>query len=138
METHSERTTSLDCPATAAVLRSGSSIALAGYTSAIAALLPLSKGGPAAWIALGSLLVWSAGVHLAIRVNIDARFFEILAIHPAGELDRFLEETGLRKNVPPRTISERRRGALRLWRALVSVVAVQIALLLLAVVYWLA
>jgi hypothetical protein len=127
-----------DNQATAAVLRSGASISLAGHGAAVLTLLPLSKGGPAAWIAFCSLLVWSAGVYLAIRVQMDERFFELLAVYPAEQLDRFLEACGLRKNIPPRTILERQRGALRLWRALAFAVAAQIALVLFAVFYRLA
>jgi hypothetical protein len=133
METHAEFPASFDCQATAAVLRAGSSVAIAGHVAAIVTLFPISKDGPAAWIAFGSLLLWIAGVYLAIRVHIDARFFELLAVHPASQLDRFLEVAGLRKKILPGTISERRRGALRLWRALVFAVATQVALLLLAI-----
>jgi hypothetical protein len=128
--------------ATAAVLRSGASAALAGHAAAVLTLLPLSKGGPAAWIAVGSLLVWGVEVYLAIRVQMDARFFELFEAHhmeqSAEQLDRFLEAAGFRKNIPPRTMQERQRGALRLWRALVFAVAAQIALLLAAILYWLA
>lgn len=114
-------------------MHSGASIALAGHVAAIAALLPISKGGPAAWIAFSSLLVWSLGVYLAIRVQMDARFFDLLAIHPAEQLDRFLETAGFRKQIPDRTVAERQRGALRLWRALVFATATQIVLLFLAI-----
>jgi hypothetical protein len=70
-------------------------------------------------------------VYLSIRVKMDARFFELLAVHSGEQLDQWLDTTGLRKNAAPRTIQERRRGALRLWRALVAAVAIEIALLLL-------
>ncbi len=126
-----------DSQATAAVLHSGAGVALAGHAAAVLTVLPLSKGGVAAWVAMGSLLVWCAEVYLAIRVQIDARFFELLAAHPPEQLDRFLKEAGLRKQIAPRTIPERRRGALRLWRALVFAVAAQIALLLAAILSWL-
>jgi hypothetical protein len=68
-----------DSQATAAVLRSGASAALAGHAAAVLTLFPLSKGGPAAWIAFGSLMVWAAGIYLVIRVQMDAQFFELLA-----------------------------------------------------------
>jgi hypothetical protein len=127
-----------DSQATAAVLRSGASAALAGHGAAVLALLPLSKGGPPAWIAFSSLLVWSATVYLAIRVRMDALFFELFAQHPPEQLDCFLEAAGFRKKIGPRTMQDRQRGAMRLWRALILAVAIQIALVLLAILYWLA
>jgi hypothetical protein len=135
MEPSAELPVSFDCQATAAVLRSGSHAALAGHAAAILTLFPFSRGGAPAWIAFGSLLLWSAAVYLGIRVQIDARLFELLASQPAEQLDRFLEAAGFRKHVQPRTISQRRRGALRLWRALLCAVAAQVALLLLAIFY---
>jgi len=134
MEASVEPPSSFDARATAAVLRSGSNIAMAGHVAAVLSLLPISKGGLMAWIGLGSLLVWSAGVYLSIRVKIDAGFFELLAEHPAERLDRFLEATGLRRPLVSRTLADRRRGALRLWRALVFAVTAQIALVLAAIV----
>ncbi len=116
---------SFDCLATAAVLRSGGSLALAGHIAA--AISVLSAG---TWTKACVLLVWCAIVYLAIRVKMDASFFELLAAHPAEQLDDWLDAAGLRKNVAPRTIQDRRRGALRLWRALVAAVVVEIALMM--------
>jgi hypothetical protein len=131
MEPSPELPVSFDCQATAAVLRCGSHAALAAHAAAILTLFPLSRGGAPGWIAFCSL--WSAGVYLGIRVQIDARLFALLASQPAEHLDRYLEAAGFRQHVQPRTISQRRRGALRLWRALLFAVATQVALLLLAI-----
>lgn len=87
-------------------------------------------GGPSSWIALCALLVWCVAVYLAIRVKIDVEFFELLATHPPEQLDAWLAATGLRKATLPRNIPERRRGAMRFWRALLAAVAIEIALLL--------
>jgi hypothetical protein len=138
MEMSAELPASFDCRATAAVLRSGVNVTLAGQIAAVMSVLPMWKGGAPAWIAYGSVLVWCVAVYLGIRVKIDAQFFELLGTHPAGQLDDWLKASGLRKNTRPRTIADRRRGALRLWRALVAVVTVQIALLLLALLRLLA
>jgi hypothetical protein len=120
-----------DCRATAAVLRSGSSMALVGHVAAVMSVLSIGNGGLAAWIECGSMLAWCAVVYLAVRVKIDVLFFELLAEDDrGGQLDGWLDATGLRKNVGPRTIEERRRGALRLWRRLAAAVATQIALML--------
>jgi hypothetical protein len=98
-------------------------------------VLSMGNGGSAAWIERCSMLVWCAVVYLATRVKMDALFFELLAENQdaadrAEQLDGWLDATGLRKNAGPRTIEDRRRGALRLWRTLVAAVAAQIALML--------
>jgi len=133
METQPELPASFECLATAAVLRSGGSVALAGHTAAVMSALRIGKDPLASWIALGSLLVWCFVAYLAVRVRIDAKLFELLATYPAEQLDAYLASSGLKKTSPARTIAERRRGALRLWRALVLAVVAQISLLMLAI-----
>jgi hypothetical protein len=134
METQTDLPASFDRRATAAVLRSGASIAIAGHVAVVMSVL-LTRHG---WITWGSLLAWCTMLYLAIRVEIDSKMFDLLAAHPAEHLDAWLDAAGLRKNTAPRTILERRRGALRLWRALVVTLVVQITLLLLAVLHSLA
>jgi len=99
---------------------------MAGHAAAVMSVLSISSA-----LKFCPLLVWCAVVYLAVRVKIDATFFELLADHPPEQLDTWLDAAGLRKNAQPRTIEQRRRGALRLWRALVAAVAVEIVLLLL-------
>jgi hypothetical protein len=120
-----------DCSATAALLRSGGSISLAGHIAAVISVVTIGKAGSGVWIERGSLLVWCAIVYLTVRVKLDASFFELLTIHPAEQLDQWLDATGLRKSAPPRSTEQRRRGAMRLWRALVAAVAIEIALMML-------
>jgi hypothetical protein len=134
METQTDLPVSFDCRATAAVLRSGASMAIAGHVAVVMSVL-LTRHG---WITWGSLLAWCTMLYLAIRVKIDSQLFELLAAHPAEYLDHWLDATGLRKNTAPRTIPQRRRGALRLWRALVVTFVIQVALLLVAVLHSLA
>jgi len=126
----SEVPASFDCRATAAVLRSGESAALAGHAAAVmnVIFIALSKSK---WTGLCSLLVWCAVVYLAVRVKMDAQFFELLADHPAEQFDLWLDAAGLRRNAGPRTMQDRRRGALKLWRALAIAVTIEIALMLL-------
>jgi hypothetical protein len=117
-----------DCRATAAVLQSGNSLALAGHVAT--AICIFSTGNTR--IKACAVLLWCAIVYLAVRVKIDVRFFELLADHPTEELDAWLEATGLRKNTPPRTIQQRTQGALRLWRVLMVAVVAEIALMVIA------
>jgi hypothetical protein len=133
-----ERAEAFECLATAAVLRSGRTIALAGHAGALMSLLPLSRGGAAAWIACCSVLAWCGVVYFAMRVQIDSRLFELLATYPADLLDRFLVEEGLHRELPPRSMADRRSGAMGLWRTLVAAFVAQTVLLLLAIVRLLA
>jgi hypothetical protein len=138
MEMPAEVPASLDCRATAAVLRSGASVALAGHVAALMSVLAMYHGGAPAWMAGVALLVWCVVVYLAVRVKIDAGFFEVLATEQADQLDSWLADAGLRKGSRPRSIPERRRGALRLWRLLAIAVAIEIALLFVALLRLLA
>jgi hypothetical protein len=124
---------SFDCQATAAILRSGANASLASHVAAVISALPLRNGGLPAWIAFGSLFVWCLVVYLGIRLKIDVSFFELLAEHPADNVDQWLSTSSLRRKTAVRTIAQRRQGALRLWRTLTVVVAIQIALILFAI-----
>jgi len=125
-----EVSASFDCQATAAVLHTSGSLALAAH---VATAVNLLSTGSATWLKCGAALVWCAIVYLTIRVKLDARLFELLAAHPPDELDNWLQAARLRTNTQPRTIPERRNGALKLWRTLVIAVVIAIALMLLAV-----
>jgi hypothetical protein len=119
-----------DCRATAALLDTGGSLAMAGH---VAALVTLLSAGGGSWIQLCSAVMWCAIVYGAVRVKMDCGFFALLASHPAEQLDSWLEATNLRKAGPSRTIADRRHGALRLWRGLVAAVVFEMLLMLAAV-----
>ena len=123
-----------DCRATAAVLKTGNGLALAGHAATLMTVLSTSNG---AWLKACAVLVWCVIVYLAIRVQLDSRFFELLASHKAEELDQWLQAAQLRKDNPPGTIAERRRRALRLWKALVIALVIEIGLTLLGLIRWL-
>ena len=74
-------------------------------------------------------------VYFAVRVELDARLFEVLADHSPEALDAWLDEAGLRKNAGPRTLADRRRGAMRLWRGLLMALMVEIVLVAGALVW---
>ena len=74
-------------------------------------------------------------MYLAVRIKIDAGFFELLAAdpdHAEEQLDHFLDKAGLRKVSKPRTMDERSQGALSLWRKMVAMVVLQLSLLFIA------
>ena len=116
---------SFDCRATAAVLRSANTAVIAGHVAAVISVLTIRSG-----TAKCALLVWCVVIYLAVRVRMDALFFELLRDHPAEQFDNWMNATGLRKHSPSRTIQARRRGALRLWRALLAALGIEIALTL--------
>jgi hypothetical protein len=115
-----EEEASFDCRATAAFLRSGGALAAAGHMAALMTIVMRRD----AW----AIVIWSVALYFGVRVRIDAEFFDILASHPAQRLDNWLSTTGLRKDGAARSISDRRRGALRLWWGLLCSVVLQIAL----------
>jgi hypothetical protein len=117
-----EEEASFDCRATAAFLRSGGALAAAAHMAALMTIV--LKPDP--W----AIAVWVAALYFGVRVRIDAEFFDLLATHPAQQLDNWLSTAGLRKNGGARSISDRRRGAMRLWWGLICSVVLQIALLL--------
>ena len=84
MRTPNELPASFDCLATAAVLRSGTVIALAGHVAVVTSVLLMVHGTAVAWIECCSALFWCAVVYLAVRVKMDSLFFELLALHPRG------------------------------------------------------
>ena len=117
-----------DCRATAAVLRSGSSVAFAGHVAALVCVL----ARPGSW---WPLIPWCALVYFAVRVALDARLFELLSESPGespdtGRLDQWMAAAGLRKQAGPRALEDRRRGAIRLWRGLVLSLVVEIVMVI--------
>lgn len=117
-----------DCRATAGLLRSGKSVALAGHVAMLAGLVLR----PGAWWVMAA---WAVMVYFAVRVELDARLFVVLAEGSPEALDEWLAAAGLRKKGEPRTLADRRRGAMRLWRGLVGALVVEIGLVAGAVIW---
>jgi hypothetical protein len=115
-----------DCRATAAVLRSGARIAQCGHVAAL--LCAVMR--PGVW---APFVAWCALVYFTVRVELDARLFLVLAEHsarhtsPYSSLDEWMAAAGLRKNRGPRTLQDRRRGAMRYWWALLIALMVELA-----------
>jgi hypothetical protein len=124
-----------DCEATASMLDSGRVLALASQVAAlIAAISPWNSLAHRVLFA-AVLLLWPLVCWLAIRVAIDASLFRAMAKDPDGSaraLDTFLTTHGLAPAPSGRPLADRCRGALRLWRRLMFVAALQMILVVTA------
>lgn len=99
-----------DCQATAALLRSLAPLVWASHVAAL---------GAAYWAAWPALAIWGVVLYFAVRVQLDAGLFELLARDPAqgpGRLDDWLLRAGLRREVSSRSLEERCAGGRRLAR----------------------
>jgi hypothetical protein len=114
-----------ECGVTASFLSSGQLLCNASNCAAIIAAAGMFLTHARLWFA-GSILCWPVACYLGIRVAIDASLFRELAVAP---LDRGSELDEALRVPPGRTISERSRGALRLWKGLIAAVVVQLSIL---------
>jgi hypothetical protein len=126
-----------ECRVTASFLESGRILANAGNCAAAGGVLGilLAHTLPARIVLASSMLCWPAVCYLAVRVAIDASLFRELSREQDGDaLDEVLRADGLRKKsqppLQPRSLAARRGGALRLWKRLMMVLTVQVAMLL--------
>lgn len=111
---------------TASFLRSGRVLSNASNCAALIAAAGLLFAHERVVFA-GSLLCWPVALYLGVRVAIDASLFEERAAGP--DLDELLRAWGFGRDKQDRTLSERSRGALRLWKYLMAAVAVQLLVL---------
>jgi hypothetical protein len=108
------------------ILRSGALIAQAGHVLALIAGYGWFQTGR--WPLTASLLAWLFHCYIALRVAIDAGLFGDLPGHEA-ELDAWLLRFGLRGHRAPRSLDERTRASLRLWKLQLAAFALQAILL---------
>jgi hypothetical protein len=123
-----------DCGVIASVLDSGRSVAQAGHAAAVVAGLGvmLAHSSIARLIFAASILCWPAACYLAVRTRLDASLFRAIAGDPAEgsrRMDELLRSWGLIRAPKERTLDERMRGALALWRRQQVVFAIQLAAL---------
>ena len=128
-----------ECVVTASLLRSGQVLANAGNCAAVMAAvgLLLSHVEAARLLFAASILCWPMAVYLGVRVAIDASLFRDLAgeLADGGQtLDKLLRDRGLMRARPERTLAERSRAAIRVWKHMIVIVAVQLAIVAAAVV----
>lgn len=127
-------TPEFECRVTASLLSSGTVLANASHCAAIIAgigtVWALSTAARLAFAA--SVLCWPVGCYLGVRVAIDCALFRELAGDPADDgraLDELLRSWRLPHTAKDRTLAERRRGALRLWKRQIAILAIQVAAL---------
>ena len=110
----------------ASVLRSGAVIAQAGHVLALVAGFGWFATGR--WALTTSLLAWLCHCYIAIRVAIDAALFAELEGREDA-LDQWLVRFGLRRSTTPRSLDDRTRAALRLWKLQLATFVLQAILL---------
>ena len=117
----------VDCALTASFLDSGRTMANAANAAAVIAGLGCVMVEPSgSRIALAaSILLWLAQCYFAVRVLIDASLFRVLA----GDLEEGTRRLDEVLNRPNRTVEDRLRGALGLWRGQIVTFVLQLAAL---------
>ena len=128
-----------ECVVTASLLRSDRVLANASNCAAVMAALGLllSHSEAARLLFAASILCWPVAVYLGVRVAIDASLFRDLAgeLADGGQaLDKLLRDRGLLRARPERTLAERSRGAIKIWKRMIAIVAVQLAVVVAAIV----
>lgn len=127
-----------DCEITASFLESGRTLSHAANAAAVIAGIGCwSSRGVSGILLAVSLTAWVVGSWFAVRVAIDRALFRTLASHPADGadwLDALLVDWKLVKAAPSRSLQDRSRGAMRLWRMQSAALALELATLALALV----
>jgi hypothetical protein len=129
----------LDAIIIASFLESGRTLARASHTAALVAGIG-SAAAPSTVPRIlfsGSLMCWLVECWFAVRVTIDASLFRHLTGDSADgwrRLDQLLKVWRLRGTAEGRSTAERSRGAIALWRMQAVVLAIQLAMLIAAVI----
>jgi hypothetical protein len=88
------------------------------------------------WIFVASLLCWMVGSWLAMRVSIDASLFRVFAEGDSQAVGTALDELLIRLGFPSsqceRSVTDRSRGAVHLWRCHIAACAAQLGVLIAA------
>lgn len=119
----------VECGLTASFLRSGRVLSNFSHFVALIAAGAILQNHTRLWFA-GSFLCWPIACYFSVRVAIDESLFRELAASPV-DAARALDEV-LSRAPGQRTVSDRSRGALRLWKFLISAVVLQFLLLAVA------
>jgi hypothetical protein len=115
-----------DWQGTACLLRAGFRASMAGHVGAVLAGLGILHQGVEAAYLMG-LAAWGYLVYLQVRVSLDAELFSWLANGgTTAEMDGFLGRAGLISGARERSVEDRCRGAVRLWKQLMVVLFVEL------------
>ena len=128
-----------ECAVTAGFLRSGQVLSNFSNCAAVIAAVGilLAHAVTERLVFASSILCWPVACYFGVRVAIDTSLIQELGREPAeggNALDQLLRTRGLLRVQPERTLAERSRGALRLWIRMIIIVAVQLAILVVAMV----
>jgi hypothetical protein len=123
---------------TASFLESGQMLAKAGNAAAVIAGITggIVYSAAVRLLLAGSMLCWLIECWFALRVRIDASLFRQLAGESQGEwrrLDELLVEWGFPRPAEDRSVSDRSRSAVALWRSQAVTLAIQLLSLVAAV-----
>jgi hypothetical protein len=123
-----------ECRVTAAFLDSGKVLCGASHCAALMAAggLLLSHLLRERVLFAASMACWPVACFLALRVAIDAALFRELAGEASSgwrSFDELLRKWGLLRGSAERTVAERSRGAMKLWKRLIVIVVLQVAIL---------
>lgn len=131
-------TEEFECNVTAGILDSGRALTNAAHAGAIVGGIGVTLAhSPATRILFAVVIVcWLIECWLAVRVAIDASVFRTLAAESEGgrRLDALLTRWALRKNLNERSIAERSRAAIRLWRLQIGGLGVELVVLMIGVI----
>ena len=128
-----------ECGVTASLLSSGRSLTTVSNCAAVvgAAGILLAHSGTARAILVPPVLFWPVACYFSLRVAIDAALFRELALADQDNgtaLDELLRQRGLARGRLGRTISDRSRGAVKLWKRLIAITGIQVATSVAAVI----
>jgi hypothetical protein len=121
-----------DCEVTAGFLESGRTLSNVANAAAIIAAVSITGV-----LCVVSLAAWLVESWFAVRVAIDRSLFRTLAANPqdgADWLDALLLDWKLIPAAKSRSMQDRSRGALRLWRMQAAALTVQLLAMLAGIV----
>jgi hypothetical protein len=128
----------VDSSLTASFLESGQMLAKAGNAGAVVAGITgaLVYSAAVRLLLAGSILCWLFECWFAVRVRIDVSLFRQLAGKSQGEwhrLDELLIDWGFPCSAEDRSVTDRSRRAVALWRSQAVTLAIQLFSLVTAV-----
>ena len=128
-----------ECGVTASLLTSGARLSTAANCAAVIGAVGTLVGHSATAhvIFVVPVLFWPVAGYFGVRVSIDASLFRELALTDQDNgpaLDELLRRRGLARERSERTITDRSQGAIKLWKRLIAITGIQVAVSVAAVI----